>query len=142
MQLQFLDSVWFSLHKKEDFYITLSWFFFLLLFKLHNTKNIQRVRRRSKQGKVGAATTKKLKKMKFRVVVLWCSAQKQFVFAVVPIADHYVSSSLIIETIQIHYMPSIHPGISSMLKFAKNTHIFFQDALCLYVISFNVQKCI
>ena len=27
MQLQFLDSVWFSLHKKEDFYITLSWFF-------------------------------------------------------------------------------------------------------------------
>ena len=34
-------------HKKEDFYITLSRGFFLLLFKLHNTKNIQR----EKQGK-------------------------------------------------------------------------------------------
>ena len=47
-------------HKKEDFYITLSRGFFLLLFKLHNTKNIQRER---SKGKVGsAATTKKLKK--------------------------------------------------------------------------------
>ena len=65
-----------SLCTKKKIFISHSRGFFLLLFKLHNTKNIQRERRRSKQGKVGAATTKKLKKMKFRVVVLWCSAQK------------------------------------------------------------------
>ena len=109
-------------HKKEDFYITLSRGFFLLLFKLHNTKNIQRER---SKGKVGsAATTKKLKKMKFRVVVLWCSKVVCFCGC-----SNCRPLCFIFSYYSKPFRSTIHPSISSMLKFAKNTHIFFfQDA--------------
>ena len=56
----------------EDFYITLSSGVF---FQASQVQRIFRRRRNEGKEKLGARA-KKLKKMKFRVVVLWCGAQK------------------------------------------------------------------
>ena len=111
-----------SLCTKKKIFISHSRGFFLLLFKLHNTKNIQRER---SKGKVGwAAITKKLKKMKFRVVVLWCSKVVCFCGC-----SNCRPLCFIFSYYSKPFRSTIHPSISSMLKFAKNTHIFFfQDA--------------
>ena len=86
---------------------------------------IQRIFRERSKGKVGSATiTKKLKKMKFRVVVLWCSKVVCFCGC-----SNCRPLCFIFSYYSKPFRSTIHPSISSMLKFAKNTHIFFfQDA--------------
>ena len=122
MQLQFLESVWYT---KKKIFISHSRGFFLLLFKLHNTKNIQR----EKQGKSWFSRyNKKVEEDEVSCgsfVVLKSSLFLRL-FQLPTIMFHL----LLLQNKPFRSIAyTIHPSISSMLKFAKNTHIFFfQDA--------------
>ena len=119
MQLQFLESVL----QKEDFYITLSWLFSTPL----QASQYKEYSEREKQGKSWFSRyNKKVEEDEVSCgsfVVLKSSLFLRL-FQLPTIMFHLL---LLQQTIQIH--KNIHPSISSMLKFAKNTHIFFfQDA--------------
>ena len=118
MQLQFLESVWYT---KKKIFISLSRGFFLLLFKLHNTKNIQR----EKQGKSWFSRyNKKVEEDEVSCgsfVVLKSSLFLRL-FQLPTIMFHLL---LLQQTIQIHH-PSKHIKHAKICK--KHPYFFFQDA--------------